>query len=247
MHSAYFKKCLYFYVERKEFIMKMKDLPEAEKPYEKLENCGASCLSNSELLAVLIKSGTKDKTAVQLSQEVLLLDESNAGLSFLNSISLHDLQQIKGLGRVKAIQIKAFAELASRFAKPAKLNRRVIKSPEDLASVVMGELKDEPQEVIKTAILNSQNQLLRIITNSIGTVNSNTVEIKDVLREPIKSGASKIILVHNHPGGNPNPSDCDIRFSIKIRDAAAIFGIEVLDHLVIGNGFFKSMKRLNLF
>ncbi len=227
--------------------MKMKDLPETEKPYEKLENYGASSLSNAELIAVLIKSGTKDKTAIQVSQEVLSLDESNSGLSFLNSISLHELQNIKGLGRVKAIQLKAFAELASRYSKPVRLNRKVIASPEDIACVVMGELKDEPQEIIKTAMLNSHNELLRIITNSIGKSNSNTVEIKDVLREPIKSSAPKIILIHNHPSGNPTPSESDIKFSIKIRDAAYVFGIEVLDHIVIGNGVFKSMKRLNLF
>ena len=227
--------------------MNMKNLPETEKPYEKLESYGASKLSDAELLAVIIKSGSKNCTAVQVAQQVLLLDKERRGLNFLSSISLEDLQKIKGLGRVKAIQIKAVAELALRFAKPGKLVRHVITSPEDVANIVMGELKNESQEIIKTIILNNQNELMRIITNSIGTINSNVVEIREILKEPIKSGASKIILIHNHPSSNPEPSKSDINFSVKIRDAGKIFGIDLLDHIIIGDGVFVSLKRLRKF
>ena len=224
--------------------MKIKDLPEIEKPYEKLESFGASKLSDAELLAVLLKSGTKNKTSVQLAQEILMLDKEKKGLGFLMDISLEELQKIKGLGRVKAIQVKAFAEFASRFARPSKLIRRVITCPEDVANIVMGELKNETQEIIKTVILNSQNELMRIITNSIGTINSNTIEIREILKEPIKSGAAKIILMHNHPSGDPQPSESDIIFTKKVEDASGIFGIMLLDHIIIGDGVFVSLKRL---
>lgn len=182
-----------------------------------------------------------------MAQEVLTLDKEKKGLGFLTEISIEDLQMISGLGRVKALQIKAVAEFASRFTRPNKLLRNVITCPEDMANIVMGELKNEVQEIIKTAILNSQNELMRIVTNSMGTVNSNTIEIREILREPIKSSASKIILIHNHPSGNPAPSREDIIFSRKIKEAGMIFGIEVLDHIVIGDGVFVSMKRQNMF
>lgn len=224
--------------------MKIKDLPEIEKPYEKLESFGASKLSDAELLAVLLKSGTKNKTSIQLAQEILMLDKEKKGIGFLMDISLEELQKIKGLGRVKAIQVKAFAEFASRFARPSKLIRRVITCPEDVANIVMGELKNETQEIIKTVILNSQNELMRIITNSIGTINSNTIEIREILKEPIKSGAAKIILIHNHPSGDPQPSESDIIFTKRVEDASGIFGIMLLDHIIIGDGVFVSLKRL---
>ena len=227
--------------------MKMKDLPETEKPYEKLESYGAKSLSDAELLAIIIKSGTKSQTAVQVAQQVLTLDKERKGLNFLTEVSIEELQKISGLGRVKAIQIKAVAELANRFLKPSRLVRHVITCPEDVANIVMGELKNESQEIIKTVILNNQNELMRIITNSIGTINSNVVEMREILKEPIKSGASKIILIHNHPSGNPEPSKNDISFSIRIRDASEMFGIELLDHIIIGDGVFVSLKRLKKF
>lgn len=227
--------------------MKIKDLPEMEKPYEKLENYGAEKLSDAELLAVIIKSGIKNMTAVQLAQEVLLLDKDNVGISFLKNITIENLQKIKGLGRVKAIQLKAIAELSIRMAKPQKIFRKEICSPEAVAEILMNEMKDESQEMIKTILLNTQNQLIRIVTNAVGTASSSIVEIKDVFKEPIKSNASRIILVHNHPSGDPTPSNSDIRFSIKMRDAGAIFGIEVVDHVIIGDGKFTSLKRLRKF
>ncbi len=224
--------------------MKIKDLPEMERPYERLENYGASKLSDAELLAVILKSGSKNMTSVELAQQILLLDEENKGMSFLKDTPVEELQKIKGLGRVKALQIKAVAELAHRIATPRKIYKIVIDSPEKVSSVVMDEMKDASQEMIKTLILNSQNELIRVVTNSIGNVNSNYIEIREILKEPIKSSAPKIILVHNHPSGNPAPSKSDIDFTQTIKDAGKLFGIELVDHLVIGNGRFTSLKKL---
>lgn len=226
--------------------MKLKDLPITEKPYEKIENYGAQFLSNAELLAVIIKTGTKDKTAVEIAQELLLKDYQNQGLSFLKDISLEDLANIKGLGRVKSIQIKALVEFAVRFSKPCSIKKKTITSPEIVASILMNELKDEPQEVIKTLVLNTQNELMRIVTITKGSSNSSYVEIKDIFKDAIKSNASKIILVHNHPSGQVDPSKSDIALTERVKIAGELLSIELVDHIIIGNGVFTSLKRKNL-
>ena len=226
--------------------MRLKDLPVTEKPYEKIENYGAKFLSNAELLAVIIKTGTKDKTAVEIAQELLLLDYQNQGLSFLKDISLEDLANIKGLGRVKSIQIKALVEFAIRFSKPSSIKKNLITSPEAVASILMNDLKDETQEVIKTLILNIQNELMRIVTITKGSGNSSYVEIKDIFKDAIKSNASKIILVHNHPSGQVDPSEADIALTERVKVAGELLSIELVDHIIIGNGVFTSLKRKNL-
>ena len=226
--------------------MKLKDLPVTEKPYEKVENYGAQFLSNAELLAVIIKTGTKEKTAVEIAQELLLLDYKNQGLGFLKDISLEDLANIKGLGRVKSIQIKALVEFAVRFSKPNSIKKRVITSPEIVASILMNELKDEVQEVIKALILNTQNELMRIVTVTKGSTNSSYVEVKDIFKDAIKSNASKIILVHNHPSGQVDPRDADIALTERVKIAGELLSIELVDHVIIGNGVFASLKRKNL-
>lgn len=227
-------------------FMKLKDLPITEKPYEKIENYGAKFLSNAELLAVIIKNGTKDKTAVEIAQELLLKDYQNQGLSFLKDISLEDLANIKGLGRVKSIQIKALVEFAIRFSKPSSIKKNLITSPEIVASILMNELKDETQEFIKTLILNTQNELMRIVTITKGSSNSSYVEIKDIFKDAIKSNASKIILVHNHPSGQVDPSEADIALTERVKIAGELLSIELVDHIIIGNGVFTSLKRKNL-
>ena len=226
--------------------MKLKDLPITEKPYEKIENYGAQFLSNAELLAVIIKNGTKDKTAIEIAQELLLKDYQNQGLSFLKDISLEDLANIKGLGRVKSIQIKALVEFAIRFSKPSSIKKNVITSPESVIAILMNELKDEPQEVIKTLILNTQNELMRIVTITKGSSNSSYVEIKDIFKDAIKSNASKIILVHNHPSGQVDPSHADIALTERVKIAGELLSIELVDHIIIGNGVYTSLKRKNL-
>ncbi len=227
--------------------MKIKDLPEMEKPYEKLENYGASKLSDAELLAVVLKSGTKNKTSVELAQEILLLDSEEKGLNFLKDIPTDELQKIKGLGRVKVIQLKAVVELATRISTPRKIIKRIITSPEEVANILMADMKDETQEIMKVLVLNTKNEIIRIATVGIGTANVNLIEVRDVFKEPIRSNATKIILAHNHPSGDPSPSNSDITFSVKMREFGAVMGIEVLDHVIIGNGKFSSLKRMKKF
>lgn len=227
--------------------MKIKDLPDMERPYEKLEAFGAEKLSNAELIAIILKSGTKNITSIELAQKVLLLDKENIGLTFLKEVAFEDLHKIAGLGRIKAIQLKALGELLSRVRLPQTRKEQVISSPEAAAKFFMGELGLETQEYIKTMILNTQNKLIRIETNAVGSTNASYVELKNIFREPIKTGAAKIIVVHNHPSGDPTPSKSDITFSLKLRDVGLLLGIEVLDHIIIANDKFVSLKRLKKF
>ena len=227
--------------------MKMKDLPVLERPYEKLERYGEKVLSDAELLAIIIKSGTKDKTSVELAQEVLKLDYEGDGLNFLSNLSLEELQVIKGLGRINAIQIKAAIELACRLQSSVIRKKSKISGPEQLGYMFVNEMKNLNQEVIKTVLLNSKNQVIRIVTNSIGSINSAYTEPKEIFREPIRSNSARIIMVHNHPTGDCAPSENDIKFTRKVSQIGELLGIELLDHIVVGKSSFSSLKRMNLF
>lgn len=225
--------------------MKIKDLPDLERPYEKLENYGAERLSDAELLAIIIKSGTKELTSVQIAQELMKLDYDKEGLSFLRNISLQEIQMQKGIGRVKAIQIKAVGELASRMMTRIPKSNTQVKTPEDIKNMFMYEMQDLKQEVIKTVLLNSHNEIIRVVTNAVGKLNSSSIEMREVFKDAIKSSANSIILIHNHPTGDPTPSNTDIKFTKRVVEAGCILGIDLMDHIIIGNGIFCSMKRMN--
>ena len=221
--------------------MKMKELPEMERPYEKLELYGAKRLSYAELLAIIIKTGTKDSTSVQLAQEILNLNHSREELNFLKDLEIEDFMKIKGIGRVKAIQLKAVCELTNRMAAPLNYRQAVIRKPEDLANILMQELRFEKIEMVKVVLLNSKNQIIRIVDVRTGKSNSVSLQVKEVLVEPIKLQAPKIILVHNHPSGGADPSQADINFTAHVMEACELMGIEFLDHIVIGNMKYTSI------
>lgn len=225
--------------------IKMKELPASERPYEKMELYGPGVLSNSELLAIIIKCGTKEDTSVSLAQKVLALKKSDESkdLRFLQDLTIEELTKIKGIGKVKAIQIIATCELAKRMSKPVNSLKIVIKDTKDVANLLMDELKYEKREIAKLLILNSKNVLLKIIDIAVGGGNFASIEPKMVLKEPIKMGAPKIILVHNHPGGNPKPSDRDYQVTDRIYECADIMGITLLDHVIIGDNTFTSIFK----
>lgn len=225
--------------------MKIKELPDLERPYEKLENYGPETLSIAELLAIIIKSGAKELTSVQVAQELLKMDEEQKGITFLKDLSLEELQSKKGIGRVKAIQLKALAELASRNNSSKTQKNQKIITPEDVSKIFMNELRNLKQETTKTVLLNSKNQILRTVTNSLGSISFSYIEPRDIFREPLKSGAAKIVLVHNHPSGDPTPSKSDIQFTKTIYEIGEMFNIELIDHIIIGDGIFYSFKRSN--
>lgn len=222
--------------------IKIKELPELERPYEKLELYGEKVLSNAELLAIIIKTGTKEETSVQLAQKILKMNNTAYDdLNFLQELTIEELMQIKGIGKVKAIQIKAIAELANRMSIPTNYKMITVNKPYDIAKILMKELRFEKSEVAKLAILNNKNEILKIIDIAKGGTNFVNISAKDVLSEPIKMKAPKIILIHNHPSGDSTPSKQDIEYTNKIYEIANIMGIELLDHLVIGNMNYTSI------
>ena len=222
--------------------IKIKELPEAERPYEKLELYGEKALSNAELLAIIIKSGTKEETSVQLAQRLLKLNDTEGeDLNYLQSLSIEELTQVKGIGKVKAIQLKAVGELAIRMFKTSNYKKSIIKEPRDLAKILMSELKFEKNEKAKLVILNNRNEILKIKEIASGGTNFANVVIKDILSEPIKIKAPKIILVHNHPSGDSTPSKQDIMFTEQLYEITKLMDIELVDHIVIGNMNYTSI------
>ncbi len=224
--------------------MKIKELPIFDRPYEKLEIYGAESLSNAELLAIIIKTGTRDDTSVSVAQKILNLSSNSDqdDLRFLQELSIKEFMQIKGIGKVKAIQLKALCELTKRISKPIK-NKINIKNTKDVADLLMDELKYSRQEIAKVIILNSKNIVLKISNISIGSTNFACIEPREVLAEAVKMQAPKIILVHNHPSGDPKPSKADFKITDRIFECASMMGIELLDHVIIGDGSFESILR----
>ncbi len=222
--------------------MKMKELPILERPYEKLEMYGEQTLSNAELIAIIIKSGTRDESSVTIAQKILSLGKSEKdNLRFLQNISIEEFMSIKGVGKVKAIQLKALCEITKRMSRPINTNQIQINSPEDVADLLTDEMRYDKREIVKAIILNSKNIILKIVDVCFGGTNSAILKPKDVLQEAIKIGAPKIILVHNHPSGDPTPSKSDFEFTDRLKNASEIMGVELLDHIVIGDYGFNSI------
>ena len=222
--------------------IKMKELPETERPYEKLEQYGEKTLTNAELLAIIIKTGTKEETAVGLAQQILKLNTGKQdNLNFLRDITVEEFMKIKGIGKIKAIQLKAVCELATRMNSVTNYKQKQILRPYDIAEILMEKMRFEKQEILKVAMLNGKNKLLKLKDIAIGGGNFVTATIKSVLNEDVKIEAAKIILIHNHPSGDPTPSMQDIDFTENVEQASKLLGIQLLDHIVIGNANYVSI------
>ena len=222
--------------------IKMKELPETERPYEKLEQYGEKTLTNAELLAIIIKTGTKEETAVGLAQQILKLNTGKQdNLNFLRDITVEEFMKIKGIGKIKAIQLKAVCELATRMNSVTNYKQKQILRPYDIAEILIDKMRFEKQEILKVAMLNGKNKLLKIKDVAIGGGNFVTTTIKSALNEAVKIEAAKIILIHNHPTGDPTPSLQDLEFTDQVEQASKLLGIQLLDHIVIGNTNYVSI------
>ena len=226
--------------------MTIKELPQSERPYEKLELYGEKSLSNAELLAIIIKTGTKEYTSVDIAREILKLNEmyDETSLSFLRDLSIEEITKIKGMGRVKAIQLKAICELANRMNKPSNYKKTQIKEPNDIVKILMNEMQYEKREIAKIVLLDNKNNILKIKDIAIGGNNFVNIGMKDILSEAVKINAPKIILVHNHPSGNSTPSKQDIEVTKKLELVVKLLGIKLIDHIVIGKGEYTSIKTI---
>lgn len=186
--------------------MTIKELPETERPYEKLELYGEKSLSNAELLSIIIKTGTKQYTSVDIAREILKLNDtqSNCTLNFLRELTIEELVKIKGLGKIKAIQIKAVCELANRMNQPLNYQKIRIKEPNDIVKILMNQMQYEKIEIAKIVLLDTKCNILKIKDIAVGGKNFVNIGMKEILTEAVKITAPKIILVHNHPSRNIN-------------------------------------------
>src|SRR5690625_1240836 len=218
----------------------IRDVPKEDRPRERLLNYGAHHLSNQELLAILIGSGTRQESVMDLSNRVLMHFE---GLKLLSEATIEELTAIKGIGKAKGIILLAALELGRRIHQYKPEERYIIRSPEDGADFVMEEMRNLNQEHLVVLFLNTKNQIIHRETIFIGSLNASIVHPREIYREAVKRSAASIICAHNHPSGDPTPSQEDIHVTRRLVEAGKIMGIELLEHLVIGDNKFISLKE----
>ena len=221
----------------------IKDLDQNERPRERLAKMGAQVLSTAELLAVLLRVGVEGENAIQLGQR--LLKDFN-GLTGLQQATFSEICNQHGIGKAKAAQIKAAIDLGRRLAIKSTEDRVIVHSPEDAADMVQYEMSSLEQEQLRVLLLNTRNHILGVRTIYQGSLNSSQVRVGELFRPAIRENAAAIIVVHNHPSGDPSPSPDDVAITKAIIKAGKLLDIQVLDHLIIGRGRFISLNRRGL-
>lgn len=222
----------------------IKDLPEEEQPRERLARHGASVLSNSELLALLLGSGSKKENAISLAHRILVQEQ---GLRYLVDSSVEQLCSINGIGKAKAAQIKAAIELGKRLAAFELGVDKPVKCPQNVADLLMEEMRYLKKEHMKLVLLNVKCNLISVEEISVGSLNASIVHPREVYNPAIRKSSASIIMVHNHPSGDPAPSSEDVSITARIAEAGKLIGIELVDHVIIGDGKYISMKEKGLF
>ncbi len=219
------------------------DLPRQERPRERLQKFGAEALSAQELLALVIGRGIPKKSVMNIAQELLA---RFGNVKAIGQATIEELSQIKGIGLAKAAQIKASFELGRREELEPELKNFDIKDPESVVKAIRASIKDKAKEHFKLILLNPRNKIIGISTISIGTLNASLVHPREVFKDAIMHTAASVVLAHNHPSGDPEPSEDDIKITKKLVDSGKILGIEVLDHIIIGKNNFCSFKERGL-
>lgn len=223
---------------------KIKDLPENERPREKLTKYGAEVLSNAELLAILLRTGTKNQSAIEIAYTLL---KQQDGIGFIHESKAEELSKIHGVGPAKAAQLKAAVELGKRLAAQTYKNEVYIRCSKDAANVVMEDMRYYKKEYMKAILLNIKCGLISIEEISVGSINSSIVHPREVFAPAIKKSCASLILVHNHPSGDPTPSQEDLNITRRLIEGGKILGIEVVDHIIIGDGKYVSLKDKGIF
>lgn len=222
---------------------RMKELPEEERPYEKFYQKGASSLTDAELLAIILRVGSRTQSALALARKILGFSKENPGLLGLNYLTADELSRIDGVGRVKAAQLLCIAELSKRMAREGKKKGQMFQNPEQIADYYMQSLRFLTHEVLMLLLLNNKSMLIKDITLSIGTVNASVADPREIFIQALKYGAVFIILIHNHPSGDPAPSREDIRLTRQLQKAGNLIGIGLSDHIIIGDNKYVSLKE----
>lgn len=227
----------------------IREMPAWDRPRERLMQRGAEALGDAELIAILLRTGVKGQSAVQLAQQLL---KDFKTLEALARLPLETLAEVKGVGQTKAIQLKAAFELARRLSASSRDKQQIINSPEDAAAVLREELRLLDRESFRALLLNTKNGLIKISDVSEGSLNASIVEPREVFKGAITASAASMILAHNHPSGDPTPSSEDISITKRLVKAGELLNIAVLDHIILGQRTqdreqdFVSMKELGL-
>ncbi|MDO5415735.1 MAG: DNA repair protein RadC [Lachnospiraceae bacterium] len=225
----------------------MKDIPAQERPYERCLEMGAEHLTDAELLAVIIRTGSREETSLELAQKILALNYPNGGILGLLHLSLPEFMKIKGIGRVKAIQLLCIGELSRRIWRQAALSGRpTFKDPGQIASYCMEDMRHLEQEQIRGLFFDTKQHLVGDVVLSKGTVNASVITPREIFIEALRRSAVSLILVHNHPSGDPSPSSEDEQMTIRVQEAGMILGITLLDHVIIGDTTYTSLRERGL-
>ena len=220
------------------------DLPLPERPRERLLRFGSEALSATEILALILGRGIKGESVIVTAQRLLSQFGSLKGVA---TASLEELRQVKGIGPAKAAQIKAAFELSRRLEGPPQSERKIaIKTPEDVLSQIRSQLKGKTKEHFLALLLNTRNQLIRVAPISIGSLDTSIAHPREAFKEAIAASAASIIFAHNHPSGDPQPSEEDIKLTKRLVEAGEIIGIEVLDHIIVCDKEYLSLKAKGL-
>lgn len=218
----------------------IREIPVDERPRERMMQFGASSLSNAELIAILLRTGTESQSAVHIAERVL---SQTAGLKGLTDSTIETLVQVKGVGPAKAIQILAGVELGRRISRLIPEERLTVRSPQDAAEFMMDELQHLTQEHFVCLFLNTKNEVIGKETIFVGSLNASIVHPREIFRKAIQRASAAIICFHNHPSGDPTPSAEDRHVTRRLKEAGKIVGIDVLDHIIVGEQRFYSMKE----
>ncbi|MBN9387981.1 MAG: DNA repair protein RadC [Chloroflexi bacterium] len=221
----------------------LREMPADDRPREKLVKFGPGALTDSELLAILLRVGVTGENVISLSQRLL---REHGGLTGLSRVPLAELCELRGVGEAKAAQLKAALEIGRRLLLSEPDQRLQVRSPGDLANPLILEMAGLEQENLKVITLDNKNRVLKMQTAYVGTINSSQVRVAEIFREAIRQNAVGIIVAHNHPSGDPTPSNEDVTVTTELIEAGKLLGIDLLDHLVIGHGRFVSLRERRL-
>ena len=226
-----------------EYHPRIKELPAGERPRERLRESGAASLSNSELLAIILRTGTAWENVLGLAARILA---RFGGLVGLARASFGELCAERGIGEAKAAQLKAALEVGKRLASTQPEERVVVRSPQDVANLLMAEMGFLDQEHLRVVLLNSKNQVMAVPEVYRGSVNTSLIRASELFREAVRENCPAVIVVHNHPSGDPTPSAEDVQVTEQIVTAGKLLDIEVLDHIIVGQQCYASLKERGL-
>lgn len=224
--------------------MKIKDIPTDDRPYERCLREGAEGLSDAELLSIIIRTGSKESNSLDLASRILALNYPKDGILGLLRLSLPELMQVKGIGKVKGIQLLCVGELSRRIWKRKSMAQPIsFRDPKSIADYYREEMRHLTQEQFRIMLFDTKQVLIRDILISKGTVNASLACPREIFVEALRHQAVSLILVHNHPSGDPEPSPEDILLTRKVGDAGELVGIELLDHVIIGDDGYISLRE----